>query len=698
MTGHGFVDYDDSDYVTQNVYVQAGLNSKSLAWAWTSDVARNWHPLTMISHMADCQVYGMKPGGHHFTSLLFHAANTVLLFLLLNRLTGGFWRSALVAALFSLHPLHVESVAWIAERKDVLSTFFFLLTLFSYANYANAVKGSEAKRGEPERRKGKPEPLASAPAGRLLLFYGLALVLFACGLMSKPMLVTTPFVLLLLDFWPLGRLKDFKTFPRYLLVDKIPFFVLTVVSCAVTFKVQQKGGAVLTTTHFSMVNRTANALMSYVRYLGKMVWPENLAPLYLKHGAWPLWSAAVAAVFLLSVSFLVIINARRRQYLAVGWFWYLGTLVPVIGLVQVGMQSMADRYTYIPLIGIFIMVAWGTWDLAVHWRLPRPALGAVTALALIACAMLTRKQLTYWSTGETLLRRMIAVTEGNFIAHYNLGNRYSREGRLSDAVTEYEAALVAEPNYAEAHNNLGTVLLRQGKFDKAILHHEAAARLQPEFLYVFNLANALADARKFSQAVATYQNALTKNPKSSEAYHNLGLALQAVGQGEQAAAAFRAAIQLQPDYESAEFNLANRLADAGKLDEAIARYAVAQRLNPARAETANGLGICYAMQGKFSEAESQFRIAVSLKPDYAGAEGNLGNALGAQNKIEEAIPHYQKALKLDPNDFQTRFNLGLSLLRQGHRTEAKDQFSEALRLHPDYPAAREALANLEAGR
>ena len=635
--------------------------------------------------------------GHHLTSLLFHAANSVLLFLLLRGLTGAVWRSAFVAGLFAFHPLRVESVAWIAERKDVLSTFFFLLTLAAYAAYANAIKGREINQTKAKARTNKPAPPSPSPSRNPWLFYILALVLFAIGLMSKPMLVTTPFVLLLLDVWPLRRINDLKALSGRVLLDKIPFLVLTVASCIVTFEVQQKGGAVLTVSHFSIASRIANALISYGRYLGKMVWPENLTPLYLKHGAWPLWEAAVIAAALLGVSILVLRCGRLRPYLPVGWFWYLGTLVPVIGVVQVGMQAMADRYTYIPLIGIFIILAWGGVELASRWRIPPVALGALGSVALVACMALTRIQLAYWKDSETLFRRMIAATEGNYIAHYNLANGYSRQGRLDDAVREYKAALVDEPNYAEAHNNLGTVLLRQRKFEEAIAQHREAARLLTEFIYVFNLANALTDDGKFAEAVPIFQQALQLDPNSSQAHHNLGLALQSMGQNERAIAEFRAALQLQPDYESAELNLANRLADAGKLDEAIAHYLAARALDPNRAETANSLGICYAMQGKFADAERQFRDSIRLNADNPGAESNLGSALGAQNKLDEAIPHYQRALLMDTNDYQTHFNLAVSLLRQGRKGEAKNQLSEALRIHPGDQKAREALESLNSG-
>ena len=360
VTGHQFVNYDDTDYVTENSYVQAGLSAKGLAWVWHSDVARNWHPVTMLSHMLDCQLYGLRPGGHHLTSLLLHIANALLLFLLLRNMTGALWRSGVVAALFALHPLHVESVAWVAERKDVLSTFFFLLTLWAYACYSagRAVK-SEGRKAKPEARS---RSFQSPIANRRLRYYWLALAFFALGLMSKPMLVTVPFVLLLLDYWPLRRFAlNTKTSKLKTLLpclrEKVPFLLLSAASCVVTFQVQQRGGSVLDVNNLPVAARVANALMSYVRYLGKMLWPEHLAALYLRKVPWPSWQVGLAAMALLAASVTVIRLARRRPYLAVGWFWYVGTLVPVIGLVQVGMQTMADRYTYIPLIGIFIAVA-----------------------------------------------------------------------------------------------------------------------------------------------------------------------------------------------------------------------------------------------------------------------------------------------------------------------------------------------------
>ena len=724
VTGYQFTGYDDPDYVTANPYVQAGLSAKSLAWVWHSEVARNWHPVTMLSHMLDCQLHGLNPGWHHFTNLLLHVANTLLLLLLLQRLTGALGRSALVAALFAWHPLHVESVAWVAERKDVLSTFFFLLTLVAYARYAGA-RGQNPKHQPPGSREAPSSKLRAQLAighWQGAMWYSLSLLLFALGLMSKPMLVTLPFVLLLLDYWPLGRWRlaapaqasaarlapgkgKARSRPASpvqcsmfvpLLLEKLPFLGLAAASSIVTFLVQQQGGAVRSMSMLPLAARVDNALVSYVRYLGKMVWPEHLAALYLWPPGWAPWQVVLATAFLVGVTGAVLWQARRRPYLPVGWFWYVGTLVPVIGLVQVGMQTMADRYTYIPLIGIFIILAWGAWELAQRW----PGGQAVAALASLLvvglCAVLTRAQLAYWKDGETLLKRMVSATRGNYMAHYNLGNLYDRQGHPAAAIREYQAALRIEPNYADAENNLGGVLLRQHRFGEAIAHYRAAVRINTDFLNCVNLANALADAGRLPEAETAYQQALQLNPRFAQAHVNFGMALQARGKAADAMTQFQAALELDAENEPAHYNLANILAEAGKLPEAIAHYQAAERLNPKRAESFNGLGICYAMQGKMAEAEAQFRESLRLNPQNPGAESNLGNALGAENRLAEAIPHYQHALELNPKDYQTHFNLALSLLRQGHSAEAKAHLEQALRLHPDYPQAQKALARIAA--
>ncbi|MGA2749322.1 MAG: tetratricopeptide repeat protein [Verrucomicrobiota bacterium] len=675
VTGFQFTTYDDPDFVTSNPIVQAGLTAKGFRWVWHSEVARNWHPLTMLTHMLDCQVAGLKPGWPHFVNLFWHAANALLLFHLLKRMTGTLWRSALVAALFAWHPLHVESVAWVAERKDVLSTFFWLLTTWAYVSYVRGRKAS----------------------------YAMALVCFVLGLLSKPMLVTLPFTLLLLDYWPLGRMTGPKSqrvsFSR-LVLEKIPFLVLSAALCVKTYAVQQHGGSVLGINHLSMSSRLANALVSYIRYIQKMFWPENLAALYLRNGDWPLWRVALTASLLLAISALVVWQIRRRPWLPIGWFWYLGTLVPVIGLVQVGMQTMADRYTYVPFIGLFIILAWGGRELAGTGLPPRCA----AALALAACLLLTSRQIMFWKDSETLFKRMIDATPNNYMARYNLGNLCAREKRTADAISNYNVALRENPNYADVHNNLAGILLDQKRYDEAIPHYRAAVRTNPEYLYYFNLANALADAasarhdtNEFAEAVQTYRQAIQLNPASSQARYNLGLTWQAQGRDADAIAEFEQAVRLNPDLEAAHFDLAGALSRAGNWDAALAHYQAVTRLNPDRADAWNSVGYCCAMLNKMDQAADAFRQIIRLRPNDSGAYGNLGNALAAQNKTGDAISVYLTALKLNPADYQAEFNLALTYTRLGRRADAQAHFLQALRINPNYAEAKRALAELQKG-
>ena len=694
VTGFEFVNFDDTDFITANPHVQAGMTWDSIKWAFNlhTEVARNWHPITMLTHMLDCQLFGLNAGRHHLVNVLYHTANTLLLFFVLRRMNGALWRSAFVAALFAWHPLHVESVAWMAERKDVLSTFFWLLVMWAYGRYAEEfkVQGSKFK------------------GGACWLWYGLSVVFCALGLMSKPMLVTMPFVLLLLDYWPLARMKSVTPVKGkavaarpsigWLVFEKIPFFVLSAALCWITFNIQKQGGAMLNSTNLPIGPRVSNALISYVRYIGNMFWPHNLAGLYLRDGEWPMWKAVSAALLLLVITVIVVLQARRRNYLAMGWFWYAGTLVPVIGLVQVGMQAMADRFTYVPLIGLFILVAWGGWELAQAKKVPAVALGVLMGAICVVCMGLTRVQLQYWKDSKALFTRMVTATPKNYMAYYNLGNYYSREDNLAEAVNSYKKAVEYEPNYANAHNNLGGVLLREKNFDEAILHYKRATEIIPEYLHFFNLANALGDAGRLAEAEDTYRKALSLDPNAADAYNNFGMVLNSDKKPDEAIASFRAALRIRPDFELVEFNLANTYSAAGKLEDAITHYAAAVRLNPQRLESYNGLGISYAMQNKMDEAAKWFRELLKVKPDDSGALSNLGNALSAQGKFSEATEAYLTALRLNPKDAQVHYNVGISLSQQGKKEEAIEYFKEALVINPSYPEAQRALESLQKGR
>ena len=685
---HGYVNYDDSDYVTSNAQVQSGLKWENVVWAFQSGHASNWHPLTWISHMLDIQLFGQNPGVHHLVSVAMHIANTLLLFLLLRRITGlrhagvqgcapagcvsglpdsktsvtasatqvgALWRSYLVAALFALHPLHVESVAWVSERKDVLSGFFFLLTLLAYARYAQCrMQNAECRITQHAARNTDEGSLITDHRS---LFYLLSLVLFALGLMSKPMLVTVPFVLLLLDYWPLQRWRQIA--PWRLVAEKAPFFLLAVGSCVVTFMVQRRGGAV--STVLSLGARIANALVSYVRYLGKTFLPNDLSVLYPHPGHWPMWQVIACAAVLLAVLAAVLWLARSRPYLPMGWLWFCGMLVPVIGLVQVGIQSMADRYTYLPLIGLFIILVWGLADLVP----PRPwraqALTVASVFLCLACALLTWRQVGIWRDSEALFRNAVRVTRDNYLAYNNLGFYLWGQGRKTEAIEYYRLALKINPAYEDALNNLGYALADQKKFLEAIPLYEAALRVRPRHAEVHNnLGNALSETGRIDEAINHYQIVLEQNPNHADAHNNLGIALAMKNRLDEAITHFRAAIRAKPDYASAHSNLGNAFAVQHKLEEAIQEYQEALRLKPADAQ----------------------------------AHNNLGNALAEQGKLPEAIEHYREALRLNADNPEAHFNLGMSLLRLGQRDEAARHFTEALRLKPNYADARKQLESL----
>ncbi|MBW2438642.1 MAG: hypothetical protein JRF29_15260, partial [Deltaproteobacteria bacterium] len=441
-----FILFDDNQYVTGNVQVRTGLTRQGLTWSLFSTHSANWHPLTWLSHMADVEFYGLNAGGHHLTNVLFHIANTLLLFFLLRRMTDTLWRSAIVAALFALHPLHVESVAWVAERKDVLSTFFGLLALISYVRYTERLSR---------------------------LWYFPALLFFAFGLMAKPMLVTLPFLLLLLDYWPLGRVKfnsafclqssDHTSSVFSLLFEKIPFFIFAAASCVMTYYAQQSGSAVMTFDMFPLGSRFGNAVFSYVGYISKMFWPAQLAIFYPYPETFALWKVAAAVAMLGAIFIWVTVQIGKRPYLAVGWLWYFGTLVPVIGLVQVGGQAMADRYTYVPLIGLFVMIVWGGSELVDRWQLKRIPAVIATGIVLVVLIFAARNQISYWNNSITVFEHAIEATGSNWVAHHNLGKALNDIGRDTEAFQHYSDALRIKPDAAHVHVNFGSALLAQGK-------------------------------------------------------------------------------------------------------------------------------------------------------------------------------------------------------------------------------------------
>jgi tetratricopeptide (TPR) repeat protein len=603
LAAHDFVSYDDGIYIIDNPHVNTGLNWENVVWAFRTGYAGNWHPLTWLSHMLDVQLFGLRPGWHHLVSVLFHAASTVLLFLLLNRMTNAIWRSAFVAALFGWHPLHVESVAWAAERKDVLSAFFFMLTLLAYAKYVKPVLSVEGGgEGKSEIRNTKYETNPKGKTRRWGLCYWLALVLFALGLMAKPMLVTVPFVLLLLDFWPLHRTQlatrnlqpgtatqSSHTPALQLILEKLPFFALTIASCVATFIAQKGGGAVVPLKILSFSERLENAIVACAAYLGKMLWPAKLSILYPLRADVPLGAVVASIVVLLLVTAWTLWRIRSAPHLAVGWFWYIGMLIPVIGLVQVGMQQMADRYTYLPLIGVLVMLAWE----APGWLGPLcpPRIVGVTAtLVVVACVFMTNRQIGYWQNSETLFGRAAQVTTRNYVAISNHGQALFKQGRIDEAIGEYEKAIALDPALDAARLGLGEALTQQGKFDEAVEQFSKVLELNPDNSAArLQLGVLRARQGKYDDAVAAFSEVLRRDPENISAHNNLGNVLTLQGKQEEAVKHFEKAVQINPHHAGAHNNLALAYKKLGRTADAIAQYREAIRLNPEQAEALNNL-------------------------------------------------------------------------------------------------------------
>ncbi len=570
----GFVNFDDNVYVTDNPFIQQGLTWSGVKWAFTATRAGYWLPLTWLSHMADCQFYQLRPAGHHLTSLLLHSANSVLLFLFLKRVTGAFWRSALAAAFFALHPLRVESVVWVTERKDVLSTFFGLLALCGYARYAENFKLRSSHAAAPAPEK----------SSILNFFYAAALLLFALSLMAKPMLVTLPFLLLLLDYWPLGRWRLAAPFPSRVLLDKIPFFLLSLVFSAATFLAQSNAGAVKSLSRFSFGQRLANVPVSYVRYLGKTFWPENLAGFYPPQH-WRPWEIAGAAALLALATACVLWQWRPRPFLAVGWLWFLGALVPVIGLVQAGDQAMADRFSYLPSVGLCILLAWGMHDLAGRWPFLRRGLVLAAGLGVAACALLTFHQIPFWKDTATMFSHDIDVTGRNFVACYNLGSTALAARDYPQAVACLEESLLTAGNdsswgnLAPAHNNLGCALLHEGRLSQAIAHFQTALAIRSAFPEAYyNMGRAFLTNRQPGLAIDSFQRALAIDPAIAEINYSLGTTLLAQGRPSEAPPYFEKALQTRPAFAHAHYQLANALVRMGRVAEALPHYQRARDL------------------------------------------------------------------------------------------------------------------------
>ncbi len=607
-----FINCDDPLFGSENPHVQGGLTWAGVKWAFQLYGGDYWHPLTWLSLMLDVSLFGQQARGFHFTNVAFHAVNSLMVFLLLRLLTRAFWRSVMVAALFAVHPLRVESVAWVTERKDVLSAFFGFLSLLFYARYA-AVQSLKSKVQSRNTTDYGPLSRLHAPGSTLhaTLFYLLSLCSLALGLMSKAMLVTWPCVMLLLDYWPLQRLQPalskLKSSARKLppssfllpplLLEKLPFLVLSAISCVITY-LTEKGtndpGAVV---GFPALLRLENALVACARYLGKTLWPAKLAVPYTHLGHWSWLEVGASAGVVVGVCLVALWLGSCWPYLLVGWCWFWGTLIPVLGLTKGWVTFMGDRFTYVPSVGVLLLVVWGACELTRCWRYQVMALSVAGSVAIVLCLALTRQQLGYWKDSETLFRHALEVTENNYLAHDNLGAALDKEGQTDEAIRQYQEALRLKPDFTDAHNNLGAALAKKGRTDEAIRQFQEVIRLKPD------------------QAVP---------------HHNLGNAALEKGQTDEAIRQFQEAIRLRPGFAEAHNDLGTALGLKGQTDEAIRQFQEAIRLRPDNAEAHNNLGTALGLKGQTDEAIRQFQEALRLKPDLAGARKILNALLAAK--------------------------------------------------------------------
>jgi len=647
-----FVNYDDDLNVYENPAVEKGLSAHMVGWAFSHAQVFNWIPLTTLSHALDCQLFGLHAGGHHLVNVFWHAANAALLFLVLRQMTGSLWRSAFVAALFAIHPLRAESVAWVSERKDVLSAFFFLLTIGAYVRYVRKRCGSQ---------------------------YLVVVLFFALGLLAKGMLVTLPLLLLLLDYWPLGRmkgthppsLKRWRTgmaesgeqrspgVPFWGLVkEKIPLLALSAGACLAAALVP---GLIITDAQrIPVFERIGNALVSYVVYLRQMVFPAGLALCYPTAPNGPVkWEVCLAFGLLGAISTLVVVCRKKRPYLLAGWLWYLGMLLPVIGIIQISSGTAhADRYTYLPGIGLALAGTWAVGDWSAGWKYRRVVLGALMMAAIGALVVCAHIQTSYWRDNQSLWTRALARTSGNSMAHNNLGYALYRKGELDKAVTQYRQALEIQPGYPQALNNLGIALRQMGELDDAIQQYRKALQSQPDYAEAhYNLGIALFAKGDTEEAIAQYRQALLTAPENAKAHNNLGIALALKGNMEEAIQQYRKALQSQPDYAEAHYNLGNAFVTCDKLDEAIAQYRQALELNPPYAEAHFNLGNALAKKGQLNQAMAQLRQALAINPRFVAARNNLGVALLQNGQVEEAAAQYRQVLEAAPENVEALNNL-----------------------------------------
>jgi len=633
-----FINLDDPIYILDNRHVKNGLTAENILWAFTGATkgTNYWAPLTWISIILDFELYGMNAGGYHVTNLILHILNTLLLLLVLCKMTGELWKGAFVAALFSLHPLHVESVAWVTERKDMVSAFFWFLTLLSYAFYTKS------------------------PGIKNYLF---SLFCFLMGLMSKPMLITLPFVLLLLDFWPFKRIQPYGIIPFFkqtisLFKEKIPFFALIPVISIVTYLFQQKGGAIHSLSVIPLAVRMKNIAVAYIHYLCKMIWPFNLSVIY----PYPEYLSPLQVIsslfLLLMISLLAIYYSKKAPFVIVGWLWYIGTLVPVIGIVVIGPHSVADRYTYIPLVGIFIIIAYGLPELLKQFKNKKRYL-VVSSLILVSCLSLnTWMQAGIWQNSMTVFNHALAVTQNNALAHLNLGNTLMETGDLEGARKHYTASLEIFSDSDEVHNNLGTILMRLGKTDDAIEHYRRALQINPDSAGVLNnLGNALKKAGRTDEAIECFTRGLKTHPDLAELNFNLGLLYSNSGKPDKAIRYFNKALQIDGRFAMAYYSMGNAFMKLKQREKAINYFSKALETNPSLYMAHFNMGQAFEELGRIPEAVEQYRSTLQINPGYATAHSQLAATLLKTGNLDEAAVHFYEALKRKPDSDYDRDSL-----------------------------------------
>ena len=619
-----FINLDDNLYVYANPALQNGLNWEAVKWAFTTFWSANWHPLTWLSHGLDIQLFGMSPGSHHSVNVVLHLINSILVFVVLRRMTGQEWLSLIVATLFAVHPTHVESVAWVSERKDVLSTMFWLLTMLAYGTYV---------RDADSAKDASSSPLHYFASSR----YWLVVLLFALGLMAKPMLVTLPFVLVLCDIWPLGRFRSASDiWPRSL--EKLPLLALSVVSSAVTFLAQRSIGAVETLDYLPLSTRFSNALVSYAKYVLMLFYPADLAVFYPYDKSIPSWEISGAVLLLIAISALCIFQIRSRPFLIVGWLWFIGTLIPVIGLVQVGSQSLADRYTYVSYLGLFIMLVWGLSSVADVNGFRRRAYSVAAVIAVLVFTGLAYRQASYWRDNESLYRHTLSVTTNNNLIEHNLCHHFMLQDRLDEAEPLCQQAIEENPNYNEPYNTLGIIEFKRGNFAEAEKDFQACIDRSPAYVFPFvNMAQAQSRQGKAAEAENTLSKAVEFNngspsPAFADALSDVAAAYAAQANYDKSAENLKRLIYLRPYDPRAHSRLALTLYLLKNYDEGEAEAQTSLRLDQANADAWNTLGLIKLAENDNASAATAFQQVIVIDPKYPGAKDNLDKAKAGQGK------------------------------------------------------------------